>query len=255
MKYPIIIHVPHSSFLIPDDVRSGILLSDEDLYREIIKMTDWYTNELTESVAEICVIHQYQFSRLVVDPERFRNKEDEIMEEKGMGAVYTRTSDGKLLRKIDNSERESLLKTYYDPHLNKFESLINDILKKFGKCLIIDLHSFPSRPLPYELDQNPDRPDICVGTDYYHTTEELVFYIEEFIINYQLSVKRDSPFSGSYVPGKYYASDKRVFSVMLELNRALYMDETLVHKAPSFTHVKGMIEELIANLVIYESNI
>ena len=45
-------------------------------------------------------------------------------------------------------------------------------------CLIIDGHSFPALPLPYELNQTAFRPDFCLGTDDFHTPEELVTKIE-----------------------------------------------------------------------------
>ena len=45
-------------------------------------------------------------------------------------------------------------------------------------CLIIDGHSFPALPLPYELNQRAFRPDFCIGTDDFHTPEELVATVE-----------------------------------------------------------------------------
>lgn len=46
-------------------------------------------------------------------------------------------------------------------------------LSRHGSCLIIDAHSFASSPLPHEPDQVPDRPDICIGTDRFHTPDWL----------------------------------------------------------------------------------
>ena len=44
-KFPIIIHVPHSSIFIPPEIRKDILLSDDELESELLGMTDWYTDE------------------------------------------------------------------------------------------------------------------------------------------------------------------------------------------------------------------
>ncbi len=44
----VIIHVPHSSRVIPDDVRAGILLDDLALERELNAMTDAYTDVIAE---------------------------------------------------------------------------------------------------------------------------------------------------------------------------------------------------------------
>ena len=39
------------------------------------------------------------------------------------------------------------------------------------------------------------------------------------------SVAVDAPFAGALVPLSYYRKDDRVLSVMIEVNRRLYMDE------------------------------
>jgi hypothetical protein len=36
-------------------------------------------------------------------------------------------------------------------------------------CLIIDVHSFSSVPLPHEPDQTPRRPEVCIGFDRFHS--------------------------------------------------------------------------------------
>jgi hypothetical protein len=43
---------------------------------------------------------------------------------------------------------------------------------------------------------------------------------------YCIHCKVNRPFSGSIVPANNFDKNKRVFSVMIEVNRRLYMDET-----------------------------
>lgn len=112
----------------------------------------------------------FPVSRLVVDPERFSDDHREPMAAKGMGVIYTRTSDGRPLRKaLSDHERADLLATYYRPHHGALTADLESALAAKGRCLIVDCHSFSSRPLPHEPDQSPDRPEICIGTDEYHT--------------------------------------------------------------------------------------
>ena len=114
-------------------------------------------------------------SRLVVDPERFVDDALEPLSARGVGAIYTRTSQGMALRApLCDSERQQLIDEFYAPHHEAFARAVAAELKRLGIALIIDCHSLPSRSLPYELDQNPDRPDICIGTDSHHTPEWLV---------------------------------------------------------------------------------
>ena len=90
-------------------------------------------------------------------------------------------------------------------------------------CLIIDGHSFPSLPLPYELEQTSFRPDFCLGTDDFHTPKELVAKVEKILESCGYSTARDQPFSGTIVPMKHYQKDRRVQSLMIEINRWLYL--------------------------------
>ena len=136
-------------------------------------MTDWHTDELFALPADEAVTVRFPVSRLVVDAERFEDPEAEVMEAVGMGAVYTKTSQGLLLR--DEAEaardREALLARYYRPHHAALEAATAAALAAHGRCLIIDCHSFPSRPLPYEFKVSADRwkvvhrPAVCIGTD------------------------------------------------------------------------------------------
>src|SRR2546423_11698400 len=111
-----VVHVPHSSTVIPDDVRETLVLSDADLERELLRMTDRYTDELFALQPAIAIPVVFGMSRLVVDPERFTDDAVEPMAQRGMGAVYTATSDGGQLRaELDASERTRLLARLYEP--------------------------------------------------------------------------------------------------------------------------------------------
>jgi N-formylglutamate amidohydrolase len=123
--------------------------------------------------------------------------------------------------------------------------MVEAVLARYDSCLIIDAHSFPSKPLPYENDQTPDRPDICLGYTDYHADQELVSNIKSLFETAGLSVALNRPFSGSIVPSRYYMKDRRAQSIMIELNRALYMDEKTGMKNSSYSAMKELIERAI----------
>jgi N-formylglutamate amidohydrolase len=209
----IILHLPHASTVLPKEIE--FLLDDEALAYEVDSMTDHSTDRLFDLLgAHRCI---FPVSRLVVDPERFLADK---MESVGMGAVYTSTSNGQRLRTISDEERLELIDTYYHPHHAKLTRMVDDQLEQHGRCLIIDCHSFPAQPLPYELDRN--RPDICIGTDTYHTSAKLKNCLSKAFEASGYCVAIDSPFSGSIVPLKHHHLDPRVSSVMIEVNRSLY---------------------------------
>lgn len=224
---PVVAHVPHAGTWIPPELRRDILLDDGALAREALVMTDHHTDVLFAwAVTEGATALVNQWSRLVLDPERFTDPALEPMEDVGQGVVYTRTSDGRALRVPDPAVRDRLVELLYRPWHRMLSRLVDEALEAFGTCLVLDCHSFGTTPLPSERDQTPDRPDVCVGTDPFHTPPELAGALQEALRGQGFRVLRDSPFAGAIVPAKRYGRDPRVRSVMLEVRRAVYCDET-----------------------------
>ena len=96
--------------------------------------------------------------------------------------TYTRGSLRQPLRKqFPKAKRQELPQRYYIPHHQKLTDAVEESLQANDHSLIIDGHSFPSLPLPYKLNQTAFRPDFCLGTDDFHTPEELVTkFVKEF---------------------------------------------------------------------------
>ena len=91
-------------------MRYKFLLSNDDLQKELLRMTDRYTDEIFSCVAELGgILVIYNYNRLVLYPERFIDDEKERMAEKGMGVIYTKDSNERELREISENERDLLL--------------------------------------------------------------------------------------------------------------------------------------------------
>jgi N-formylglutamate deformylase len=155
---PIVAHIPHASTGIPPEVRARVLLDDEALARELVRMTDWHTDTLFAFTGELGATRLVNgVSRLVVDPERFTDDAQEPMATVGQDAVYTRTSDGSVLRELLGGERDALLDTFFVPYHADLEFLVSERLAADGRCLLLDCHSFATLPLASEPDQTPNR--------------------------------------------------------------------------------------------------
>ncbi|MEU6510922.1 N-formylglutamate amidohydrolase [Streptomyces sp. NPDC046942] len=223
---PVLLHVPHSARAIPEDVRRGIVLDDAALERELDHITDAHTAELAERAAELAGLTPWRFvnrlSRLVVDPERFPDEREE-MAAVGMGAVYTRTTHKDELRRPD-TDPEPLLARYFRPYARAVTEAVTARLAATGRALIIDVHSYPTEPLPYELHGTGPRPPVCLGTDAFHTPPELLQAARQAFAGFG-GTGLDSPFAGTYVPLEFYGTDARVSALMVEIRRDTYMAE------------------------------
>jgi N-formylglutamate amidohydrolase len=246
----VVIHLPHASREIPDDLRPTFLLDDAALARELDRMTDHYTDELFAVPATVAATVRFPVSRLVVDPERFVEDEEEVMASRGMGVIYTRTAAGAPLRDPPSAtERQELLERFYHPHHAALTGAVDAALARNGACLLVDCHSFPSRPLPYELDQRSDRPQVCLGTDEHHTPAWLVDLAKSLFGELNLDVAVDRPFSGALVPAKYLGRDSAVLAIMVELRRDLYMDEQSGAKRAEFSAVAAAVRHVLLGLI------
>ncbi len=116
--------------------------------------------------------------------------------------------------------------------------------------MILDRNSFTPVPMPYAPDQNPDRTDICIGTDAFHTPADLVETASGFFRSKGYSVKTDSPYAGTIVPMKFYGKDRRVRSLMIELNRGLYLKDGTCEKNHYFPVLKEHLREFQELLTI-----
>ncbi len=247
---PVIAHAPHGGTYIASNIRKKIILDDVQLKRELILMTDSYTPELFSSIVDLGgIMMMNNYSRLVIDPERFEDEKKEIMVSRGMGAIYTKTAHQGVLRSpMTLKEKSRLIDKYFRPYHLEMEKTVSNLIEKFEHCLIIDCHSFSSKPFPYEFNQSSDRPDICIGTDSFHTPKRVISTIKTFCKNHNLKVAINEPFGGTFVPLKFYKEDKRVSSVMLEINRSLYMNEKRGTRLRSFTNFQELISRLIMQL-------
>ncbi len=243
---PVLLHIPHSSYVIPPRFWDSFRLRGVALEREQLRMTDTCTYDLFDLPCRKVV---FPFSRLVCDVERFRDPSQEEMTQRGMWVCYTTTSDMRPLKTVSRDDREYVLQHYYDKHHAALTRSVADLLERKGKCLIVDCHSFASRKLPYELHGGEGkRPDICIGTDDFHTPPELARNLADLFTRKGYTVGVNDPFSGALVPLQYYRKDVRVTSVMIELNRSLYMDEKTGERTGGYVDVQRDINCIVGDL-------
>ncbi len=242
-----IVHVPHDSTYIPGEVRNQFVLNDNELAHELLRMTDHHTHRLFAEGVPAEQVVRSSVSRLVVDVERFASDNEEPMAKRGMGAVYMVTHAGAPLRALLSAEqRQQLMDRWYWPHHERLTAVVDNALGRFDRAVILDVHSFPATALPYELDQSQNRPQICIGTDSFHTPPSLVEELVRCFKNAGLTTNINTPFSGALVPLRHYRKDSRVSAVMIEVRRDIYMDESTGAVLANFMGIAETLRECTA---------
>jgi len=243
---PVILHVPHSAREVPAEARAGIVLDEDALERELDHITDAHTAELAEAAARAAEVTPWRFvnrlSRLVVDPERFPDEREEMLSV-GMGAVYTRTTHRATLRAEDTDPRP-LIDRYFRPYAQAMTDAVAARLAAVGRAVIIDVHSYPTEPLPYELHGEGPRPPVCLGTDSFHTPPELTAAARKAFAPVG-ETGLDSPFAGTYVPLEFHRKDARVAALMVEIRRDTYMTEPGGPAGPGLDRLASALAALV----------
>jgi N-formylglutamate deformylase len=244
MKQSLILHIPHASDFIP--VYDGYTVSKEELNSEILKLTDWYTDSLFFTESEIIV--KANFSRIFCDVERFSDDNLEIMSRSGMGMMYEKSDTGKIIREVSNELRLRILNNFYNKHHELLLHSVIDQLQMYNRALILDCHSYPNIPFNRDLNQQTNRPDFNIGTDKFHTPDYLINFSISYFEELGYSVGVDWPYSGSIVPLDYYQKNQNVQSIMLEINRKLYMDEQSGLKSNNYLLTEKVVKAYIEKL-------
>ena len=246
---PVILHVPHASTVVPTECRADFVIDDATLRQHLAASTDHFTDELFALSEPGVETVAFPISRLAVDPERFEHDAQEPMAARGLGVLYERGHDGARIRGPLSAERRSwYLDRWYRPHHAALEAAVARALASHGCALIIDCHSYPDTPLAVDLDKSTPRPHGCLGTSGIHTPRAMVDAGVRSAAQRGWTLGVDQPYAGAIVPMRYFGRDARVMSVMIEVNRRLYMtvDGDTARKSSGFDEARRVVQGLIA---------
>ena len=233
-----ILHIPHSSLKIPKLAKKSYLINSAKIKELKIFFCDLFTNDLYNCGKKVIA----KYSRLFVDMERFEDDEQEPMSKLGMGMIYTHSHNGEEISK-PTQKHINKAKVVYHKHHSKLDAMVQNELSKYNKCLIVDCHSFSDK-LAESIFKAKEFPDVCIGYDNDFKDEEITNLIVQYFKNLGYSVKENYPYSGSMVANvAYKAKDTRVKSVMIEINKRVYLNGN--KKSKNYKRLKEQIKTLL----------
>lgn len=113
------------------------------------------------------------------------------------------------------------------------------LLQSHGKLMLIDCHSYPVTKLPYEGDKLKKRPDICLGVNDIHASQDLIDFWRSACSKWNLSFAVNEPFSGVLVP-KALERHPKVLAFMIEINKNTYLMDGRLQ--PSYLYIKSFLD-------------
>ena len=186
----LLIHVPHASTFIPDDVWSEFLVPRDQVEAEAAASADLYTDEVARQAWPQSKIIQAEVSRIVVDVERYDDDSQEEMAAVGRGVLYTHDHNQMEIRKsLSVPRREELLTRYYRHHWQHLRAQAAD-------AILIDLHTYPAEPWPIERHTQGQRPEIDIGFTEGLTPPAWVEALTEHFRQHGYEVGHNPPYVG-----------------------------------------------------------
>jgi N-formylglutamate amidohydrolase len=235
----ILIHIPHSGTDFPSEFRDSytvpLLENDIDL------CTDWDSEKLFRTeYPTLCP----SLSKCYIDYSCIYPPE--IALSLGRGPLYTHNSDGMPFRYISDQEKTYLLNEFESYH-RRLSELIARKCEMYGICLLIHCHCFNNSLLPFEKNFISERirPDICIGTDPYHTPGWLSELICGEYEKNGFSAELNYPYSHASVPANFHGKDMRLLTVSVMINKRLYIENNEFPDMTKIDLLNGIFKNIL----------
>ena len=268
---PLVFDSPHSGNHYPEDFDFNCAFSA--LQRTEDKYVDDLFGAAPHFGATLLLAH---FPRCYIDANRAIDDIDpEIMDEDwpfGVTAPTSRSDAGiGLIRRLvrpglpiynhalSAEDVAHRIERYYRPYHAALENILDDAHYNFGKVWHINCHSMPaSSARPKQLiglvGSKPRESDFVLG-DLDGTSGDLNFNyaLREFLKSLGYAVTVNDPFKGVELIGRYSNPPRGRYSLQIEINKSLYMDEATNEKSKNYDDLKADIERMMAFCADYIS--
>jgi N-formylglutamate deformylase len=262
---PFLFSSPHSGRIYPRAFLDASRL-DADTLR---KSEDSFVDELFEGVLPLGVpLLRARFPRAYLDVNREPYELDPRMFEErlppfantrsvrvtgGLGTIARIVADTHEIYDQPLAIDEALrrIEQLYKPYHSALSQQLIALRRMFGVAILVDCHSMPSTAAG---DEQTARPDFVLG-DRFGTscTSRITEEAQSVLEDLGYSVRRNKPYAGGYITERYGNPARGMHALQIEINRALYMDEITLEKAPGFARTKAHLTALADALIALDS--
>ncbi|WP_458097334.1 N-formylglutamate amidohydrolase [Roseomonas sp. WA12] len=165
----------------------------------------------------------------------------------GLGTIARVVASGEAVyrRRLSFDEAACRIRALWEPYHAALSALIDETLRAFGCCLLIDCHSMPSLP-----PEGGRAADMILG-DAHGTAAapRATRLLEESLSALGYRLRRNNPYAGGYVTRHYGRPRDGVHVIQLEIARGLYMDERRIQRLPGLATLRTDMDRLLARLM------
>jgi N-formylglutamate amidohydrolase len=264
---PLVFSSPHSGRLYPECFFEKTSLPLKDIRTS----EDAYVDALVDSVEDMQLpFIKALFPRIFVDVNREPYELDPLMFREalpdntnktslrvvsGLGTVAKVTGNQKIIynRLLDVPTVMRRIDTFYKPYHEKLSALLRRSMVLFGRVVLIDCHSMPSR---LHAGQPRSRPDFVLGNRYGQSCHpDLTDKVMALLKQQGYTVRMNKPYAGGFITEHYGKPEQNLHTLQIEINRDLYMNETTLEIHEGFQSLSDNLQRLFAELAeLYREN-
>jgi len=165
----------------------------------------------------------------------------------GLGLIPRRLAGiGELWRgRLSRADVEDRIAKVYRPYHAELRRLIGASLDQHAVAVLLDLHSMPP------LDRSGQEPvRVVIGNRYGQSAAPwATASLAATCARFGLTVAENTPYAGGHIADRHGAPRNNVHAVQLEIDRSLYLDESLEQVAPAkLVRIQTFVRAAVADL-------
>lgn len=166
----------------------------------------------------------------------------------GLGVIPRVVAGGRAIYagKITRGQAQHRLRNYWQPYHDKLAGLMADTAQRFGRAILVDMHSMPKDAV---TARGGTRPDVVLGDRFGASCHsDIVEEVAAIFSKAGLRVARNAPFAGAYIAQRYGLPSVGQHVVQVELDRGLYLNEARVAPSADFAQFQTVMDNVVATL-------
>jgi N-formylglutamate amidohydrolase len=258
---PLVFASPHSGRLYPEDMMSASTLDAISIRRS----EDAFVDQLVSGAPSLGVaLLSATLARAYIDvnrdafeldpamfadelPEFARGRSARIAA--GLGAIARVVSEGQEIyaRKLTFAEARGRIDAFHTPYHTALAGLIAEAHAAHGLAVLIDWHSMPAAAA--RIGGRGEVCDIVLGDRFGAAcSHHVIQTVEQALSGLGYRVVRNAPYAGGYTTEYYGRPARNTHALQIEINRALYLDESRLTPTEGFDKLKADLETVTLSL-------
>ncbi len=259
---PILITSPHSGCDYPPEFLAASRLNAHDIRQS----EDMFVAELFAEAPKAGIpLLAARFPRAYVDLNRAPDElEPMLFAEKlpdhipkpslranaGLGTVPRLVAENTPIydHKLSYAEALHRIETVYQPFHDAVGNHLRETHRAHGLAVLLDAHSMPSQAIK-KAGQAEGEIDFVLGNRHGRACDErLSDWVGAFLTAQGWQVAYNKPYAGGFITEQYGAPARGLHALQIEINRAIYMDETNHKKHQGFERLRSDLTAMMQAL-------